>query len=105
MSSSLYLTRSKPISVGERIRSWSSSVRHCLVAGLSPGELLLRQDRFALIINLFMLKSWSKGSGGMIELLRLLDSRLQLQQRAWHLKWNSFARCVLYRVWSFLNVM
>ena len=87
MRSSLLLSCSKSISVRKSAISWPSFERclmmwRCLIfsfTGLSSSKLLLREDGFALIVNLSVLESWSKGRGGMIKLIWLLDSRLQLQ--------------------------
>ena len=78
---SLILTLSKHISIGEStvprptFKTCSSVV---IFAGLSSALLLLRQDRFALIVKLLVLKSWSESCCCIVKLIWLLDRRFQL---------------------------
>lgn len=76
---SLILTLSKHISIGKstvsRPNFTCSSV--VLFAGLSSALLLLRQNRFALIVKLLVLKSWSESCCRIVKLIWLLDHRFQ----------------------------
>ena len=79
--SSLYLTCSESVPVCKSATPWPRvKQRFSFVTGrLSPVELLLRKYGFALIVNLFMLKSRPKGLSCVIKLIARLDCRFQFK--------------------------
>ena len=74
MMSSLYLTCSKSISVGKSAIPWPTFKKRLFSSiigndGLRPVKLLLRENGFALIVNLFVLECGPESLSSIVKLV------------------------------------